>query len=175
MVANVLLVSNPDRIGNIIEMTILTILFTLSCFLPKSLASILQTGSMAVVSFIAMSIPDPLSNVFAALVAILCLILVHAYGGFKTHPFWKLPSTFFGVFIFCLIASGHVPAPESEQWVRAFMWALGIMVFLFLVWLAFEEHELEVHSNFEAAVIKQNRALIEENKSLLARCKDDSD
>lgn len=164
--ANVATPSNPDHLLNLVETGSMTASFALSYFLPVAASGGLQVLSLAVGAFIPMGITD--SPFFGAILAVFALVLVYAYGGYRTRPFWKLPASFVSLLILCAISTSRFTPPTQETLIRAIGWTLCICVFLFVLWQVMEA--VKLRSNAE--LIKQNRDLLDINLQLEAGCED---
>lgn len=155
---------------NVIEQSCLVLVFSFSYFLHQPAAGVLQILALVATAFIPMHMND--SPFFGAVIAVFALILIHAYGGYRTHVWWKLPTTFFTLFILCAIATSQFSPPSPEMYVRAFSWTMFISVFCFVLWLVVDDMEKRFHAEFAAKLIEQNRKLLELNKQLAGGCAD---
>lgn len=155
---------------NVIEQSCLVLVFSLSYFLPQQASGVLQIITLAATAFIPMHLND--SPFFGAVIAVFALILIYAYGGYKTRVWWKLPTTFFTLFALCAIARSNFTPPSLEMWIGAFAWTMFIGVFCFVLWLVALDMERRFHAEFAASLIEQNRKLLELNKQLAGGCAD---
>lgn len=171
LIANLFAPTNPDQLLNIIEMSVLSVGFFSSYFLSKAIAGTIQTASLGVSAFIPMA--DPLSSFFGGVLAVFMLVLIYAYGGYRTYPIQKLIFTFFGMFALCVIASSNFHAPTPEIFVRAFAWTAFIGVFCFTLWLIVDDINKNFYDKKERELLEQNRELLEINKMLLKGCADE--
>lgn len=167
---NIFTPDNPDHILNVVEQSCLVLVFALSCYAGFPFGGVMQIIALSVAAFLPMQIND--SPFFGAVISVFALVLIYAYGGYRTAVWWKLPITFSTLFILCAIASSKFTPPSIEMYARAFMWALFIVVFCLVLWLIVADIEHRFHADFAARIIKQNRDLLELNKELSGGCKD---
>ncbi len=178
LVINVFTPNNPDHNMNVIEQSILPMVFALSYFLPAQSSGVLQIIVLIATAFIPMHLND--SPFFGAVIAVIALLLIYAYDGYKTRALWKLPASFFTLFALCAIARSNFTPPSPEMWVGAFGWSMFISVFCLIVWMIADHRErtralergiLEDNKR----LIAENRRLVQEMKQLVKRCPDDAD
>lgn len=158
---NVFTPSNPDHAMNVIEQSCLVLVFALSYFLPQQASGVLQIITLAATAFIPMHLND--SPFFGAVIAVFALILIYAYGGYKTRVWWKLPATFFTLFALCAIARSNFTPPSPEMWIGAFAWTMFICVFCFVLWLVALDMEKQFHLRIKTEV-ERNRIELESIK-----------
>jgi len=155
---------------NVIEQAILVMVFSLSYFLHQPTSGALQILILIATAFIPMHLND--SPFFGAVIAVFALILIHAYGGYKTHVWWKLPGTFLTLFALCAIAKSNFSSPSPEMYVSAFAWTMFISVFCFVLWLVVADMERQFHTDYVSGIVKLNRILLEELKQKDGGCTD---
>lgn len=172
LVFNVFTPDNPDHLLNVIEHSCLVIVFVASFFAHKQFAGVLQILALSAAAFIPMQIND--SPFFGAVISVFVLVLIYAYGGYRSSPWWKLPTTFLTLLFLCAIASSKFTPPSFEMWARAFGWTSFISLFCFVLWLIVDDIERRFHADFAQDLIRQNRELLEINKQLVGGCKDDN-
>jgi signal transduction histidine kinase len=173
LAANLSHPDNPDHVLNIVELSALFIVFGVSFLINARRAGALQIASLIISAFIPMGMTD--SGGFGIAIVVFALILFYSYDGFQTYPFWKLPVAFALLFLFCLLAAGQAYKGYSEVWFYGLCWTLGISTVLFVLWVMVDERLRTMQARFDAAVVKQNRELLEENRRLATRCHDDAD
>lgn len=167
LVTNVFTPGNPDHVMNVIEQSCLILVFALSYFLHQPAAGVLQIITLATTAFIPMHLND--SPFFGAVIAVFALILIHAYGGYRAHVWWKLPTTFFTLFSLCAIARSNFTPPSSEMWIGAFAWTMFICIFCFVLWLVVADMERKIHLESKSE-IERNRAELESIKKEVREC-----
>ncbi len=174
---NVFTPNNPDHNMNVIEQSILPMIFSLSYFLPSQASGVLQIIVLIATAFIPMHLND--SPFFGAVISVIALLLIYAYDGYKTRVWWKLPTTFFTLFILCSIARSNFTPPSSEMWIGAFAWTMFISVFCLIAWIISDHRERT--RELERGILEENKRLISENKSLIREmrqlvkgCQDDA-
>lgn len=161
LVANVFTPTNPDHVMNVMEQSCLVLIFSLSYFLPQQSSGVLQIIALVTTAFIPMHLND--SPFFGAVIAVFALILIYAYGGYKTRVWWKLPATFFTLFILCAIARSNFSSPSAEMYISAFAWTMFISVFCFVLWLVVDDINKKYYSTMKSR-IDQNLAELRDIK-----------
>lgn len=167
LVWNVLTPSNPQHVLNVAENACLLVLFCVTYFSPRKISEILHVVALSVVAFIPMGMDD--SPFFGAVVAIFALILIYAYGGYQTRPWWKMATTNAALWWLCSVAMSHFSAPSIENYFRAATWVLFINVFCFVLWIVVDHRERT--RALERSILDENRRLISENKRLIKEMK----
>lgn len=163
---NVATPENPDHLLNVIEQSCLCLAFALSYFWHSHGAEALQVFALVVAAFIPMGISD--SPFFGAVIATFALVLIYAYGGYRTMAFWKLPVTFVGLVGLCAIATSHFDPPSFDTYGRSIMWALFISLFCVVLWRVVKHIERRFYLIRETELLKLNKELIELNRDLIA-------
>ncbi len=164
LVWNVFMPNNPHHDLNIIEMSCLLVVFTFTYFSHSQLAKATHILTLGVVAFIPMGIAE--SPFFGAVIAVFALVLLYAYGGYRTHAFWKIPVTFVVLVVLCSLATSYFSPPGPIVIARAFIWTVFIFVFLGVLYLILEDIKRKFYSEFASELIEQNRQLLEINKEL---------
>ena len=173
LVVNLFTPDNPNHIINLFLTGGFALLFALSSIVPRASGQALQTWFLCSASFFPLLASDIASTFFGGAIAVVALVLIYAYGGYRTLSFWKLPVTVAGLFIVCLSASllaGELPVLEAC--VRAFAWTLFVFVLCLILWIVADSMEVEFHEEYSSLIVKQNRTLLEELKKKGGGCDD---
>lgn len=163
LVWNVFTPNNPHHDLNVTEHACLLVLFTLTYFTPKRPAEALQVLALIVVAFIPMGMED--SAFFGAVVAVIALILIYAYGGYQSRPWWKYLTTNVALFWICSVSMSHFATPSWEVYGRTATWVLFVNVFCIILWIIVQHRERM--GAFARELIEQNRKLLVEIKLLV--------
>lgn len=165
LVFNTLTPANPYYSINIIEESCLTMVFMFTWFLPLRVAQAVQVVALLFIAFFPLGFLD--SPFFGAVICVFSMVLIYAYGGYKTFAIPKLFGTFFGLLSMCLFSLVSIEGFSFSICVRAFMWTLFISVFLFVLWLIIDDINKRFYSEKEEKLIRLNRELLEINKKLI--------
>lgn len=153
---NIATPSNEDHILNIIEHSILSLLFIISAIIDNKISRYIQIVALFVGSGITAMAGDlqPASSV-----STVAVVLAYVYWKFQTFNIYFLMSVSISQFVFSLTASiisGYTPLISIGH---SIIWS---SVPFLCVWLGWT-----IMCQFSDDVIKQNRDLLEINKELM--------
>jgi hypothetical protein len=153
---NIATPSNEDHVLNIIEHSILSLLFIISVIIDNKVSRYIQIAALFVGSGIT-AISGDLQP--ASAVSTVAVIMAYVYWKFQTFNVYFLISVSVAQFIFSLTASiisGYTPLISTGHSV---IWSAVPFVCVWLGWTIMRQ--------FSEDVIKQNRDLLEINKELM--------
>ena len=147
LVWNIATPSNPDHLGNLILCGSLTVILYISLLIPEKQSKIVQTASFILAAFTPIHFTGEMF--FGAVCIVIGLALMYAYGGYRTHAAWKMPATFAVVF---LLLSLSTSAISAESIMRSFVWTAYIVIACFALWLMVDDIERQFHDSIRSSL-----------------------
>lgn len=161
LVWNIVTPSNEDHVVNVAEHFILTLVFGITFVLPIKVSNVIQVVMIFIAAWIAAFTGDlqPSGAIGTAAV-----VLAYTYSKFQPLSAWILGTVSTTQFLGALWATQQAGYTPLVGIGHAVLWAVLPLVGVWLLWQALYE--------FAEKMLKQNRELLEINKTLVAGGKD---
>lgn len=172
LASNLLTVGNPDRMGNLVQLSVLFIVFAMTIFMPKRYGGNVQLSCLLIVS--AMAPGTPGGPFLSAFIMIFSMVLFYAYNGFKTLRGIKVGLSMGIVYVLMAINLSRVVPDFNEMLIESLTWSTFIYVFCYALWVIAEDIDTKFHTVRERELLEENRELIKLNHDILdaTRCED---
>jgi len=165
LAVNLMQPDNPDHVLNVVMETILVVLFSISIIAKAPYSGGIQIACLVVSSALAPASPG--GPFFALAIAIFAMVLIYAYGGYKTVRGPKAFASFVAVFVIMTFNLSHVMDFGPDLFVRGFVWTVFLAVFCSVLWQIVEEIDNRFHRIKENELLRINRELIKLNHDIL--------
>jgi len=152
---------------NAVENFLMAALFLFTVTRSGKLGQGLQVLAVSAGAFISFRLSD--TPFFGIAMVNVAIILLYAYGGYKTFQGVKVLLTIAAIFGISFFAIADFIALSPETFFKAVTWTAFVCVFWLFQWLVVKDIHRRFHAEFAADLIAQNRALLESEKH---RCED---
>lgn len=162
---NLLSPANPDFWTNIIELSAIMVIFSLTVIMPRWAGGFIQIAGLIVCAALAPNSPG--GPFFSTFIVVFCLVLYYAYDGYKTQTGPKLTISCLIVYGVMLLALSKYDQPPYELLIRSLAWASFIYVFAYVLWVIADDIDKRFHDHRERDLLRLNSELIKLNREIL--------
>lgn len=169
LVFNAFFDSSPQSLFNVCEDAAMAILFLSTCFKEGVVFKGIQLVSLLVAAFISFRLSE--TPLFGSVMIIFAVVLLYAYGGYRTFKGVWIFATMFTVFALSFLSIANFIPLSAETFTKAIAWSAFIAIFCFVLWLVVEDIERTFHLKMKQEIIL-NRAELESIKKEVGGCQD---
>jgi hypothetical protein len=147
MLFNVLFDTSPQAFFNVVENSIMAVVFIASTLRDSKIFKGVQIALIVAGAFISFKLSE--TPFFGIAMINVAIVLLYAYGGYRTFVAPKIVSTILVIFSLSFLAIADFIAISPETFVKSLVWTSFVCVFWVFQWLVVKDIEKTFYLNMK--------------------------